>query len=115
MFILTKQVKCICNHQLAEAVERYREALRSIEEHREKVRTDELQQLHLLHNLKEVLDMKPKGVAPTLRDHQLREQVGDVEECKATLVTPAAGGEREWWTQLNTHTCVLLFVIVSYF
>ena len=53
----------------------YREVLRSVELHKDKFRTDELQLLHTLHNLYEVLALKPEGVAPTLRDDQLTTQV----------------------------------------
>ncbi len=49
--------------------------LRSVELHKDKFRTDELQLLHTLHNLAEVLSLKPAGVAPTLRDDQLGNQV----------------------------------------
>ena len=53
----------------------YREVLRSVELHKDKFRTDELQLLHTLHNLSEVLALKPEGVASTLRDDQLTTQV----------------------------------------
>ena len=53
----------------------YREVLRSVELHKDKFRTDELQLLHTLHNLAEVLALKPEGVYPTLRDDQLTKQV----------------------------------------
>ena len=53
----------------------YREVLRSVEEHAGKVRTDELQQLHTIHNLQEILVTKPTGILPTLRDGELVKQV----------------------------------------
>ncbi len=62
--------------QYVEAVELYREVLRSVESYKDEFRTDELQYLHTLHNLHEVLTLQPPGVDPTLRDHQLRHQVG---------------------------------------
>lgn len=61
--------------QPVEAVELYREVMRSVEEHKSQLRTDDLQQLHAMFNLQEVLATKPLGVAPTLRDHQLAKQV----------------------------------------
>ena len=63
--------------QYPEAVELYREVLRSVESHKDKFRTDELQLLHTLHNLAEVLALKPEGIDPTLRDDQLSTQVRD--------------------------------------
>ena len=47
----------------------------SVEEHKEQLRTDELQQLHALHNLQEIIQLKPEGLVPTLRDSQLYQQV----------------------------------------
>ena len=58
-----------------EAVEKYREVLRSVEEQKDQLQTDSLQQLHAMYNLQEILSSKPEGVAPTLRDDQLSTQV----------------------------------------
>ena len=57
----------------------YREVLRSIAEHGTQFRTDPLQQLHTLHNLREVLSQRPAGVDPTLRDDKLEEEVNELE------------------------------------
>jgi hypothetical protein len=57
------------------AVDKYREVMMSVEEHKEQLRTDELQQLHALHNLQEIIQLKPEGLVPTLRDSQLYQQV----------------------------------------
>lgn len=65
--------------QYVEAVEQYREMLHSIDEHREEIRTDPLQVLHVVHNLHEVLSMKPPGVGYTLMDSELQLQV---RKCK---------------------------------
>ena len=58
-----------------EAVEKYREVLRSVEEHKDTLHTDSLQQLHAMYNLQEILSSKPEGVDPTLRDELLPNQV----------------------------------------
>lgn len=47
-----------------------------VEENRGRIRADKLQQLHALHNLWELLGPEGRGVpgvAPTLRDSQLRQ------------------------------------------
>ncbi|KAH9494650.1 hypothetical protein Btru_020414 [Bulinus truncatus] len=64
----------IIQGKLDKAVDKYRDVLRSVEEHRDQFRTDDLQQLHAMYNLAEVLEKKPEGVSPTLRDESLREQ-----------------------------------------
>ena len=58
-----------------EAVGQYREMLRSVDEHREEIRTDPLQVLHIVHNLHDVLSLKPAGVGQTLIDSELSQQV----------------------------------------
>ena len=67
----------IISVQVAEAVEKYRAVLMSVEEHERKgqFRTDTLPHLHTLHNLKQVLDTQPESVSPTTRDGQLAQQV----------------------------------------
>lgn len=49
--------------------------MRSVEEHKKVVRTDEIQQIHTLYNLNELLRAKPRGVLPTLRDDAIPDQV----------------------------------------
>ena len=49
--------------------------LRSIEEHKEEIRTDSLQVLHIVHNLHEVLSLNPSGIGHTLLDSELPRQV----------------------------------------
>ena len=61
--------------QPVDAVEKYREVLSSIEEHRGVLKTDSLQQLHAMFNLHETLQTRPPGVPPTLRDGELQKQV----------------------------------------
>ncbi|XP_046572336.1 E3 ubiquitin-protein ligase SHPRH-like, partial [Haliotis rubra] len=69
---------CIINEEYSEAVSNYRCVLQSVTEHEGRLKTDDLQQLHALHNLHEILLIKPANVHPTLRDHQLQEQANDL-------------------------------------
>ena len=69
------QVLTMVLFQYLQAVDMYREVLRSVEEHKGLLKTDRLQQLHAMFNLNEILQTKPDGVAPTLRDDQLSKQV----------------------------------------
>jgi hypothetical protein len=62
-----------------------------VEENKELIRADRLQQLHTLHNLAETLEGAAKdipGVAPTLRDSQLRQQAAVLRD--AYVAEPAA-------------------------
>ncbi|XP_076076399.1 E3 ubiquitin-protein ligase SHPRH-like isoform X3 [Mytilus galloprovincialis] len=115
----------IIKEQYLEAVDGYREVLRSVEEHKEELRTDELQQLHALHNLQEIMALKPKGLAPTLRDDQLSDQAKDIRhkymaraEAKVTQaqqhlksvqdnlnqVKDEFAEGSEWWLELIDHS-----------
>ncbi|KAL3881583.1 hypothetical protein ACJMK2_028004 [Sinanodonta woodiana] len=85
----------IIKGEYLEAVERYREVLRSVEEHKEQLRTDDLQLLHSLHNLYEILSSKPEGVAPTLRDDKLHQQLNDGTEWWIGLLEWASSCERD--------------------
>ncbi|GFN75462.1 E3 ubiquitin-protein ligase shprh [Plakobranchus ocellatus] len=69
----------IIKDKIPEAVEKYREVLRSVEQNKDQFRTDDLQQLHAMHNLALLLDTKPEGVAPTLRDSQLKQQCEELK------------------------------------
>ncbi|KAL0969794.1 hypothetical protein UPYG_G00232390 [Umbra pygmaea] len=64
----------IIRNEFAEAVELYREVLRSSEEHKGRLKTDSLQRLHATHNLMELLNAKHPGIPPTLRDDRLKEE-----------------------------------------
>ena len=75
MFFCILRGQFIIIFQFVDAVDRYREVLRSIEEQKDSLHTDRLQQLHAMFNLNEILQSKPEGVAPTLRDDQLQTQV----------------------------------------
>ncbi|KAH3735745.1 E3 ubiquitin-protein ligase SHPRH-like [Dreissena polymorpha] len=70
----------IIQEQYSEAVDKYREVLMSVEEHKGRLKTDSLQQLHAMYNLNEILASQPAGVAPTLRDDQLPRQIEELKE-----------------------------------
>eukprot|EP00058_Branchiostoma_floridae_P018800 XP_002604289.1 hypothetical protein BRAFLDRAFT_125252 [Branchiostoma floridae] len=69
----------IIKEEYPEAVEKYREVLRSVQEHEGRLKTDKLQRLHTLHNLAGLLHRKLSGVAPTLRDDQLMKQAEELK------------------------------------
>ncbi|XP_005088907.1 E3 ubiquitin-protein ligase SHPRH [Aplysia californica] len=85
----------ILRGKLLDAVDKYREVLRSVEEHKERFRTDDLQQLHAMHNLAWVLDSKPEGLAPTMRDASLKEQCRELKDKYMNKATANIGASRE--------------------
>ncbi|XP_029449895.1 E3 ubiquitin-protein ligase SHPRH [Rhinatrema bivittatum] len=70
----------IIKGEYPQAVELYREVLRSSEEHKEKLKTDSLQRLHSTHNLIELLAAKHPGIPPTLRDGRLKEEAQQLQQ-----------------------------------
>lgn len=86
----------------SEAVDKYREVLRSVEEHKENFKTDSLQQLHTLHNLSEVIQSKPEGVHPTLRDETLAEEANGIRDRYLKLY-PQRTAEAELECRQNTQ------------
>ncbi|KAL4232699.1 hypothetical protein ACF0H5_007387 [Mactra antiquata] len=70
----------IINEEYSESVEKYRDVLRSVEEHKDTLKTDTLQQLHAMYNLREILNTKPDGVSPTLRDDLLETQILELKD-----------------------------------
>ncbi|XP_071956695.1 E3 ubiquitin-protein ligase SHPRH-like [Antedon mediterranea] len=70
----------IMKSEIVEAVEKYREVLRSSDEFKDKLRTDKLQLYHAMVNLHKLLDTKPAGVHPTLRDDQLKERASEIHD-----------------------------------
>uniref|UniRef100_A0A671W3I7 SNF2 histone linker PHD RING helicase n=1 Tax=Sparus aurata TaxID=8175 RepID=A0A671W3I7_SPAAU len=70
----------IIRDEFAEAVELYREVLRSSEEHKGRLKTDSLQRLHATHNLMELLSAKHPGIPPTLRDDRLSEEAEQLRQ-----------------------------------
>ncbi|XP_071392224.1 E3 ubiquitin-protein ligase SHPRH-like [Centroberyx affinis] len=70
----------IIRNEFSEAVEMYREVLRSSEEHKGRLKTDSLQRLHATHNLMELLSAKHPGIPPTLRDDRLSEEAEQLRQ-----------------------------------
>ncbi|XP_040916643.1 E3 ubiquitin-protein ligase SHPRH [Toxotes jaculatrix] len=70
----------IIRDEFVEAVELYREVLRSSEEHKDRLKTDSLQRLHATHNLMELLSAKHPGIPPTLRDDRLSEEAEQLRQ-----------------------------------
>ncbi|KAJ8399429.1 hypothetical protein AAFF_G00411410 [Aldrovandia affinis] len=70
----------IIRGEFGEAVELYREVLRSSEEHKDRLKTDSLQRLHATHNLMELLNAKHPGIPPTLRDDRLKEEAEQLRQ-----------------------------------
>uniref|UniRef100_A0A8C4ICK3 SNF2 histone linker PHD RING helicase n=1 Tax=Dicentrarchus labrax TaxID=13489 RepID=A0A8C4ICK3_DICLA len=70
----------IIRNEFVEAVEMYREVLRSSEEHKGRLKTDSLQRLHATHNLMELLSAKHPGIPPTLRDDRLSEEAEQLRQ-----------------------------------
>ncbi|XP_019909524.2 E3 ubiquitin-protein ligase SHPRH isoform X2 [Esox lucius] len=70
----------IIRDEFVEAVEMYREVLRSSEEHKGRLKTDSLQRLHATHNLMELLKAKHPGIPPTLRDDRLKEEAEQLRQ-----------------------------------
>uniref|UniRef100_A0A8C7S6R2 SNF2 histone linker PHD RING helicase n=1 Tax=Oncorhynchus mykiss TaxID=8022 RepID=A0A8C7S6R2_ONCMY len=70
----------IIRDEFGEAVEMYRDVLRSSEEHKGRLKTDSLQRLHATHNLMELLNAKHPGIPPTLRDDRLKEEAEQLRQ-----------------------------------
>lgn len=60
-YISLRLMFLILREEYLEAVQCYRDVLRLADERKDTVRTDELQLLHTVHNLNEVLSWKPQG------------------------------------------------------
>ena len=71
-FNIWKLISVLFQEKWVDAVEKYRDVMRSAEEHKEKIKTDTLQRLHTITNLADLLEARHPGVAPTLRDAELR-------------------------------------------
>ncbi|XP_022082034.1 E3 ubiquitin-protein ligase SHPRH-like isoform X2 [Acanthaster planci] len=71
---------CIIKGEILDAIQDYREILRSAEEHKDRLKTDSLQRLHATHNLNQLIQLKPDGLVPTLRDGDLEQQVQEIRD-----------------------------------
>jgi len=82
--------------QYVEAVEEYRSMLRSVDEHSDEVRTDPLQVLHIVHNLNDILSLKPAGVGHTLNDSQLKDQVNSLKLFEVCFLQYTGWAKKNW-------------------
>ena len=62
-----------------EAVDIYREVLRSAGEQEGRLKTDTLQRLHTISNLAELLEAAHPGIQPTIRDDNLRQEAKELK------------------------------------
>lgn len=85
----------IIRGEFVEAVELYREVLRSSEEHKGRLKTDSLQRLHATHNLMELLNAKHPGIPPTLRDDRLKEEAEQLRQHYMTKSNSEVSEARE--------------------
>ena len=69
----------IIEQNFADAVEKYREVLRIVEEYKGKIKTDTLQKLHSVSNLAELLEAGHEHIPPTLRDDKLRDEAKELQ------------------------------------
>ncbi|XP_071801260.1 E3 ubiquitin-protein ligase SHPRH-like [Asterias amurensis] len=71
---------CVIKGETLDAIQHYRDVLLSAEEHKDRLKTDSLQRLHAMHNLHQLLKLKPEGLIPTLRDGELGKQVQEIRD-----------------------------------
>jgi E3 ubiquitin-protein ligase SHPRH len=87
----------IINNEYVKAVEEYRSMLHSVNEHRGEVRTDLLQVLHIVHNLHEILQLKPAGVGHTLMDSELEQQEKEIQGSYLSKSAAFVSTARDAW------------------
>ncbi|XP_068707085.1 E3 ubiquitin-protein ligase SHPRH-like isoform X2 [Montipora foliosa] len=68
----------ILKQEWSDAVDMYREAMRSWMEHETTFRTDALQKLHTLYNLSDILSEHQEKCSRTLRDDKLQDEVREL-------------------------------------
>ena len=85
----------IIQEKWAEAAENYREVMRSVAEHEGKLKTDTLQRLHTVSNLAELIEASHEGIAPTMRDSELRVEAKKLKEKYMTKYYGGVNGARE--------------------
>ena len=86
----------IIEEKWKDAVDKYREVLRLVEEYKSRIKTDSLQRLHTMTNLAEMLELKKDdSIAPTLRDSELRVEAKAIQDkylAKYSTSVKAANG-----------------------
>ena len=85
----------IIDQKFSDAAEKYREVLRVVEEHKEKIKTDTLQKLHSVTNLAELLEASHEGIPPTLRDDKLRDEALELKSKYLEKYTTAVKAAKE--------------------
>nr|XP_006814870.1 PREDICTED: E3 ubiquitin-protein ligase SHPRH-like [Saccoglossus kowalevskii] len=68
----------IIKDEHVEAVGKYRDVLRSIEEHKEQLKTDSIQRLHTVYNLHQILKQNHPNVGHTLRESKLEDEAEEI-------------------------------------
>ena len=86
----------IIEEKWKDAVEKYREVLRWVDEYKIRIKTDSLQRLHTMANLAEMLEIKKdESIPPTLRDSELRTEAKAIQDkyvAKYSTSVKAANG-----------------------
>ena len=85
----------IIEEKWLDAAENYREVLRSVTEHEGKLKTDTLQKLHTVSNLAELLEANHEGIAPTMRDSELRNEAKKLKEAYMTRYFGGVDGAKK--------------------
>lgn len=101
-------------NEIPEAVEAYREVLRSCDDHSKDFRTDPLPKIHTLHNLNEILQEKKEKISPTLRDEKLLKELKELKEkyLKKTLLPLETC--RESFEKIRQSVTLLLKEVIFY-
>ena len=77
--------------------------LSSAEEHKERLKTDTLQRLHTTTNLAELIEAAHTGIAPTLRDGELRAEAQRLRSYYMDKYHGGVAGAREAVTPVTTQ------------
>ena len=77
--------------------------LSSAEEHKERLKTDTLQRLHTTTNLAELIEAAHTGIAPTLRDAELRAEAQRLRSYYMDKYHGGVAGAREAVTPVTTQ------------
>jgi len=91
----------VIGEKWSEAVDKYREVLRSAEEHKGTLKTDTLQKLHTVTNLAELLEAKHEGIDPTMRDSELRTEAQALKDRYMTKYLAGVNGSQDAVTPVS--------------